>query len=188
MTSAAELLDNPWLDMESLNDVLAPSKGGPSDMMAHFNLNEEDIRNLVVKVYGNGSKAATTVKQNLRQFVTSAEFEDSIDKANTFTMTIHDPDWELLNSGALTVPVDINPGGIKHLWYRLDSYEVDNDDITLIFATRNAVYMEGHKKPFKVSRNKSTRAEFILMMIRKVKTTKIKLVCPELHKKQKIAK
>lgn len=61
-------------------------------------------------------------------------------------------------------------------------------EVTLTFEDR-AVYWLRRKggKRKAVSRNDSTRAEFILNLVREVKAETIPFVCPELHKKQKIA-
>jgi hypothetical protein len=124
---------------------------------------------------------------NIKDLVVDAVFEESIDATPTFKLTVHDPEWRLLNSGALEHAIDIKVN--ERRWYRLDGIEVDDDDITLTFITRNAKYIMYHNKRVHVSRNKMTRAEFTVnKLVRSVKVTKIPVYCPELHKKQPIAK
>lgn len=193
MTSAIELLDNPNLDIDPITANLglaALGKPPKSDELAHFAVGQDDIKNLVLKLqkYNTSGKTPKAAYADIRQVVRDAVIEDSIDKTPTFTITVYDPDWQLLVSGALDGAVDINPGKIPHRWYRLDAFDVDNDEITMTFATRNAVYVSMHKRPVKYSRGKMTRAEAILALLNTVKITKIKFFCPQLHKKQPQAK
>jgi len=184
MPYADELIADPWL---GIDPITASTTQGPydSDELRKFAISDTDIANLLVKVLNKGTKAT---RIDLRTLCTDAYFEDSIDKTPTFTVVVHDPDWELLNSGTLEKPIDLNPGSIPKLWYRLDGFEVNDDEITLTFATRNAVYLSYHKRPYKLSRGKVTRAEMILSMLKKVKVVDIPMYCPQLHKKQPTAK
>ncbi|HEY7419461.1 MAG TPA: peptidoglycan DD-metalloendopeptidase family protein [Ktedonobacteraceae bacterium] len=187
MTSAIDLINNPELAITPLTVETSASRGYTSSELAHFRIGQDDIKNLVFNIYGFGGVRGTTVKTNIRPSVTDAVFEDSIDKTNTFTLTVHDPDWELLNTGALQEVIDLNPGKIPKLWYRLDSFTVNDDTITLVFATRNAVYLSYHHHAYKASRKRVTRAQFILSMLRKVKITKIPFHCPQLNVRQPVA-
>lgn len=148
--------------------------------MAHMS-SDVDIERIYLDVVG-GKKLDTDV----RDVVLSAEFEDSIDQTPTFKITIHDPDWALLNSGALDTAIDVRVAPRR--WYRLDAVEVDNDDITLTFITRNAAYLTYHKKRKVVSRSKVTRAQFIYSLVRSVKKVRIPFYCPQLDVRQPIAK
>lgn len=192
MPDANYLIENPEKGIDPITAYTASAANYESNELAKFRITDTDIEKLVVKVLGQatgkGKKAPKAERINLRANCLEAEFEDSIDKTPTFTMTIHDPDWSLLNTGTLEKPMDLNPGGLKGLWYRLDSFDVDDDRITLTFVTRNAVYLALHKRPVKASRGKVTRAEFILMLLHKVKVVKIRMYCPQLHKSQTTAK
>lgn len=192
MPDAEYLIENPEKGIDPITPYTASAANYDSNELAKFRLTDTDIEKLIVKVLGKATgknkKAPKAERINLRSNCLEAEFEDSIDKTPTFTLTIHDPDWSLLNTGTLEKPMDLNPGGLKGLWYRLDSFEVDDDRITLTFATRNAVFLSAHKRPIKASRGKVTRAEFILMLLRKVKAEHIRLYCPQLHKSQTTAK
>lgn len=184
--TAAELVADPSLSIDPITAETSARKGYTDKEIAHFRIGHDEIDRLVIRIFNFGRKKQT--KKNIRHFVTDAVFEDSIDSTPTFTMTVHDPDWELLNTGALDHNIDINPGGIPHRWYRLGSLDVSDDDITLVFHTRNAVYLTMHKAPRKSNRKRVTRAQFILMLVRTVKKTRIRFFSPQLRKRQKIKK
>jgi len=185
---ASDLVANPWLSYDPVTVSTASAKGNDSDELRHFRITDTDLEELVVKLYKQGNKKNKAAYVDLRSILLDAVFEDSIDKTPTFQMVLHDPDWDILNSGALNQTIDVNPGHIAHRWYRLDTYDVNNDEITLTFATRNAIFLSYKKKPYKISRNKVTRAQFILTMLHHVERVKIKMYCPLLKKKQPIAK
>jgi hypothetical protein len=157
-----------------------------SHELAHFH--DTDIEHIYLNIVGS-TKLDTDVRAN----VIDAEFEDAIDATPSFTITLHDPDWHLLRSGALDEAIDLRIAGIR--WYRLNDIQIDGDDFTLVFIVRNAAYMMSHSRPKKVTRRagkykpkgpSATRAEFILMLVRAVKRVKIPFYCPQLHKAQKI--
>src|SRR5262245_29330650 len=181
MPSAISLILDPSLGIDPITDTAIAA----SDENAIFLVKKDEIEDLTIKILQKGKKS---IRTNLRPLVTEATIEESLLATPTFTITLHDPDWELLNSGALEGNVDINPGGIPRRWYRLDTYSVNNDEITLVFATRNAIFLTLHKRPYKTSRNKVTRAQFIQSLVRKVKIVRIPFFCPQVNEKQKIAK
>lgn len=152
---------------------------GDNDELDH--IRQVDLEKLVLQIYGE-KKAEV----DIREIVLDASFVEAIDETPTFKVTFYDPEWTLLNSGALEHAIDIHVA--KRRWYRLDEVDVDDDQISLTFITRNAAYLMMHNDRRHVSRNKATRAEFVLMLVRAVKKTKIKFYCPELHVKQPIAK
>lgn len=192
--TAADLVADPRLGIDPITaSVARASKGYTDDELAHFRISHDDIKSLFVKIYNykgpsNYKNTSRRRTANLRQHITDATFEDSIDKTPTFTMVVHDPTWELLNSGALQLTIDLNPGRIKNRWYRLSAIDVNDDEITLTFATRNAVIMTYYKKPKKTRRKRMTRAQFIKSLTRSVKQTRIKFICPQLGKRQKVGK
>jgi len=182
MATAQELIDNPDLFLDPVTDP-GPDKSDVNELL-HMHLADDDIRDIALKIYG---VEKTALIQDIRSVVTDASFQDSITQANTLTLVLFDPDWELLNTGMLDHVIDINPGGIPHRWYRLDRVDVNDDTITLTFITRNAAYLSYHKRPYKISRNKVTRAEFILTLLHHVRKNNISFFCPQLHKVQKKA-
>lgn len=163
----------------SIEQLDADKPKGDDDELIH--IKDVDLTALVFQIYGKKKVFA-----DIRDLVLDASFTEAIDETPSFTITLYDPDWELLNSGALETAIDIHVA--KRRWYRLDEIDVDDDNITLTFIIRNAVYMMMHNKRRHVSRNKATRAEFVLLLVKSVKKVKIKFYCPELHKKQPIAK
>jgi hypothetical protein len=196
MATASEIVADPRLDIDPITAQTATLAGYTDDELAHFRIGHDDINKLVLQVYSYKGPANTRNTKQRRMLrsdvrhrnITDAVFEDSIDKTPTFTLVIHDPEWELLNSGALQLVIDLNPGKLKNRWYRLTAIDVADDDITLTFSTRNAVYLTYHKKPRKANRKRMTRAEFIKSLVGSVKITRIKMYSPQLHDKQRIGK
>lgn len=156
-------------------DSIARTSSSPEEL-SHFR--HVDLDKLLFNVVK--SKRLDT---DVRASVLDGNITDSIDVTPSINIVIHDPDWELLDSGALSRAIDIKVG---KRWYRLSTVEVDDDDITCTFIIRNAVYLMHHNRPRKVNRKKTTRAEFLLLLVRSVKKVRIKFVCKQLHKQQKI--
>ena len=204
MTSAIELVDDPGLAIDDVTASAANSrKYYTQDELRVFNIGEDDIRDLVLKVYNAGTKLGSgeiviageglgkrIYKDDIQSVVLDCTIEDSIDATPTVTLELFDPDWELLNTGCLDHTIDINPGNTPHRWYRLLTVAPNDDNLTLTFITRNAAYLSYHTRPYKVSRNHMTRAQFIKTLLGHVKKkgVNIKMYCPELRKKQPIAK
>lgn len=173
------LLARDEISRPTIEPITRSRPKGDADELAH--MRDVDLDKLVLQIYGKKKQSI-----DIRELVLSADFEEAIDATPTFSMTIYDPEWELLNSGALEHAIDIHVG--KRRWYRLDDIDVSDDQITLTFITRNAAYLMLHNKRRHWSRAHHTRAEFVQMLVKSVKKTKIKFYCPELHKKQPIAK
>lgn len=159
-----------------INPVTESQTLSSANELAHFQ--DTDYEAITLDILGSKK-----LDSDVRPAVTDGEIEDAIDSTPTFRITIHDPEWHLLNSGALDDAIDLYIGA---RWYRLDGVEIDEDDLTLIFIIRNAAYLMHHTNHKKSSRAKTTRAEFVLMLLRTVKKVKIKFICSELHKKQPI--
>ena len=118
----------------------------------------------------------------------------TIDGASTVDLTCDDYDRSLLRSGALNTRLDIEIDG---LWFRLVkvSRSAGEDQLTLTFEQREIALLRTYPRPGVkhnglkwASRDKTTRAEFILNLIREVREFKIPVVIPELHKVQDIEK
>ena len=60
--------------------------------------------------------------------------------------------------------------------------------MTLTFEDRDVAYLRRHTKPRKISRNKSTRAQFVQSLVREVKANRIKFYSPEVNERQAIGK
>jgi len=150
--------------------------------------------------------------------IVSLSFTRSIEQASTVTMTLRDPHKHIFSEAGkrmrntmkdkskqakepLTVAwkpidapsligraLDIELDGVPFRLTKVE-YTHSNEEAVLTFEDR-AIYWLRRKggKPKRVSRADSTRAEFILNLVREVKQETIPFVCPELHKKQKIAR
>lgn len=125
--------------------------------------------------------------------ITDAEIERSIEGASTLTLTVHDPDWAILNSGLFDRRVDGRLDAVDvqvdtH-WFRLVQVAPSDDTLTLTFEDRDVAYLRRHTKYKKVARGKTTRAEFVRSLVKEVKADGgIQFQCPELHKTQPKAK
>jgi hypothetical protein len=118
----------------------------------------------------------------------------TIEGASTIDLEVNDYDRSLLRSGALNQRLDINIDG---LWFRLVKVAKDagDDNMTLTFEQREIAILRTYPKsnaPHKgvrfVNRDKMTRAEFILSLIREVKEFAIPTVIPHLRQIQPIKK
>jgi len=118
----------------------------------------------------------------------------TIDGASTLDLLVDDYDRTLLKSKVLNARLDIEIDG---LWFRLVKVSKDagSDQLTLGFEQREIALLRTypkHNAPHNgvkfASRDKTTRAEFILNLIREVKEVKIPVVIPHLKQIQPITK
>lgn len=122
------------------------------------------------------------INTRIEQSVLSADLERTIEGASTLSLTVHDPDRELLTSPLLDGYVDLQ---LDHLWFRLVKVGKSGDVLSLTFEDRAVALMRRYRKPRKATRGKTTRAEFARQLVREVKPP-IRFVCPELHKTRPI--
>lgn len=124
--------------------------------------------------------------EDLRETVTDAVVERTIEGASTLTVTVVDNERSLLRSGQLGARVDLEVDG---LWFRLAAVAKVGKIITLTFEDREIAVLRTYDKPIKqaqsTSRNVVTRAQFALRLIREVREFSIPYVIPELTVKQK---
>lgn len=180
-------------------DVRPPSRGNPGGARVAPVKRDSDIdlRRIVLDVVAGGVESI-----DVTDMVLDARIRDSMTFAPTFSLTVHDPEYALMNSKRLwrvdkngdrqirAIDLELEPGR----WYRLVKVSFNTAasgsgvDLKLEFEHRIIAWLRVHNKPLKVSRNAMTRAEFILKMVREIKREKIIFFCPELHKKQPIAK
>lgn len=113
--------------------------------------------------------------------VTGGEIERTIEGACTLTLTVHDPKLDLLKR--IEDDMDVR---VDRFWFRLARVTRDGSTVTLVFEDREVAWLRGYTKPRRAYRDKQTRAEFVLSMVREVREGKITLVAPELHKRQRI--
>lgn len=136
---------------------------------------------------------------NVRESILDARVRETIEGAPTFTLTIHDPDLKLLNSNALyyldadgdrqlrAIDVDVDERTFRLVQLGWANASVGaGADVTLTFEHIVVAYLRQHSSKRKVSRARSTLAEFIKTFAREVKVMNIRFVAPDLHKKQPI--
>lgn len=93
----------------------------------------------------------------------NAETDDTMEGASTFTLTLIDPEDELLRSSMFDAAVDVTVDGDV---YRLVRIASRPPLLTLTFEDRDVWRMRQRKKPRKAKRSSMTRAEFIASMAR----------------------
>jgi len=151
------------------------------------------------QLHENGKHRKKKIKKvELAAAIQTVRITDTMEGSSTITVTLADPEWELLKSGFFDPDkdgrldaIDVNyPRGTK-FWWRLTSAGPNASRIwTLTFMERSAVLLMALHGPVKAqSRAKTTRAEFIKWMTDQVKKGGgIDFHSRELHKKQRIAR
>jgi hypothetical protein len=133
--------------------------------------------------------------------VIDVQVNRGIDGSSTVDVSLNDYDRAILRSWAINAKLDIQIDG---LWFRLVSCSknASDDELKLTFEQREISLLRSYPKPDTTnytienakkwvkwaSRDKVTRAEFILNLIREVKEVDIPVVIPHLHQIQRIAK
>lgn len=182
---------DPYQETRKANgDIIRPGSkgrqeryGGPIWYETPAKAGEDiDIEHLVLDVVHNTKKLKDL---EISDIIVDGELERTIDGASTFRLTLHDPDQELLKNGRLERAIDVNLDG---LWFRLVRVEKQGSNIILEFEDRLVSYLRQHKRVIRAGRDKFTRLEFCLRLVRTVKAMRIPVVCPELHIKQEIEK
>lgn len=125
------------------------------------------------------------VKADLSGRIIEASINRTIEGAGTLTVVINDYDRVVLKSGILTEKMDVQIDG---LWFRLTTVDKQEDELVLTFEDREVAILRTYVKWRIAQRDKVTRAEFVLSLIREVKEFNIPVVIPELHKVQAIEK
>lgn len=115
--------------------------------------------------------------------ITEAQLTRTIEGGSTVALTMYDSDRKLLNSGITASRIDISVDMFK---FSLVRVEKQNADLILTFEDWAVSELRKKTKPIKAKRGSTTRAEFVQRMVKEVPG--LKLVCPELHKTQPIAK
>lgn len=129
--------------------------------------------------------------------VNDAILTQTMEGASSLVIHFSDPDDALLNSGlfdrAFDFPLSIRTvdGDEDVVWYRYVGISCQGGVLSATFEDRDVKYLRYHKKPLHASRADHTRAEFLLMLVRKVRAQSnygrgIAVVCPQLHRRQDI--
>jgi hypothetical protein len=130
----------------------------------------------------------------IEEAIIDGEVVRTMDGPSTVTITIHDQARDILKSKKLQTSdgrlrtIDINLDG---LWFRLVNLKKQGDDLLLTFEDRAIVWLKDKKGPRKsASRAKTTRAQYILSLVRSAKKIppRIPVRIHELNVKQPIAK
>jgi len=117
--------------------------------------------------------------------VTAGSVETTIEAAPTLELTIRDSDRELLRSALFKSRVQMVALGEK---WELAQIRKQGDDLILVFEQYLVAVLKRAKGARKTMRGKATRAEFVKALLNEIKKPRFRLVCPELHVKQKIGK
>lgn len=126
---------------------------------------------------------------NIVEAVTDVTIARTIEGASTVTVPVTDIDHRLLRSGKLSSGQDIEIDG---LFFRLVQVSKQDVGLTLTFEDREVAVLRKYKKAIKqalkTSRDNTTRAQFILRMLKEVKELPpIPYVIPELNVTEPIA-
>jgi hypothetical protein len=143
------------------------------------------VRKLVLDIVGKGQ---TDI--DVHGSIITGEVTRSMETSSNVSITIHDADRDILRSRILQDEdgdlrsVDVKLDG---LWFRLAKLQKQGDDLVLTLEDRDISILRSKKGPRKAaSRAKVTRAEYVLQLIRSVKTHRIPFTIPDLHKTQPV--
>lgn len=156
-----------------------------------------DVKRLVLDIL-KGKRFDTDIAGS----VLEARIRETMTGAPTLTLTIHDPDFELLESDVLFETDkdgdrevrDIDIQLEKGRWYRLQqvtfgpSSQGRGVDLVLTFEHRLVALLRRYRKPKKARRARMTRAEFVRSFAREVKGVRVVFRSRELHKEQPLAR
>lgn len=157
------------------------SKLDPKSIQQELMGDDLDLEKLVVYL-------KSQIKFDAAEQVIDVQIQRSIDQSSTVVVSLHDYERSILNSGLLNSRLDIQIDG---LWFRLVkvSRNAGSSQLDLTFEDREIALLRSYPKKgvahngLKFAhRSKTTRAEFILNLIREVKEVHIPVVIPELHK------
>jgi cell wall-associated NlpC family hydrolase len=144
-----------------------------------------------------------------RGSLTGVTLERTIEGASTVTVNLRDPNGVLFRQGRVWAPktrkpLDRDSAGVAlrrpvlrgrameieldGVSYRLVQVSKSGDDITLTFEDRSVYFLRRKYGAKRTSRSDVTRAQFILGLVREIKSNPIRFVCPELNVRQPIDK
>jgi len=138
-----------------------------------------DVNSLLLDVVPKRMKRLDT---KIADSIVGGELERTIAGASTLSLTVHDPDRALLQSGMFSYAIDVTLDALR---WRLVKVGKSGDDLNLTFEDRIVALLRQHAKPRKATRGNLTRAQFALSLVREVKPP-VRFVCPELRKRQPV--
>lgn len=120
----------------------------------------------------------------LKQSITGATLETTIQGASTLTLTVADWHEGLLHSKLLAGKCELTFDGES---FTLVKISRTGPNMQLTFEDTAVNLLRQYTKPLKANRAKVTRAQFVRKMVREVTQARIPFHCPEINKKQPIA-
>lgn len=124
---------------------------------------------------------------DITERVTDWSVKSTIEGASTLTLVVRDSDGKVRRSRIFKDKKAVYLDAVGLEW-ALAGASKTGRDLTLTFEDRRVAGLRRHRKQRKVTRAKNTRAEFVKMLVDEVDEPRIVFVCPELHKRQPIAK
>lgn len=116
--------------------------------------------------------------------VLSAEVVRSMEGASSLSVSVQDDDHELVNSKLLEAKFDLT---LDRLGFRYRGADDDGEGgLAMKFESREVARLRAQTGHVKALRNKATRAEFALMLVRELKRNPIPFFSPALHVVQPI--
>jgi hypothetical protein len=122
---------------------------------------------------------------DLADRIVQASVTRTMEGGSHVDIVINDYDRAVLRSGVLSSKFDINLDG---LWWRFRQLKKSGDNLTFVFEEREVAVLRTYSKKIWAPRSTTTRAEFIVRMLKEVREFKIPYTIPELHKVQPIVK
>ena len=117
--------------------------------------------------------------------VESAPISRTIEGASTIELGVHDPNKRLIRhpmfESPRDKPVKLELDDLNFMYVKMAKA---GKTTTLTFEDREIHWLRRFRGPKKAFRGRTTRAEFVLSLIRAIRQHKIPVVIPELHKKQ----
>lgn len=120
----------------------------------------------------------------LRNAITDASLEQTIQGASTLTITVSDWHEGLLHSQLVKEACTLTFDGLS---FTLTKLSRQGYTTALTFEETAVALLRKYRSPRKATRSSTTRAQFIHSMVTEVKEAVIPFVCPELNIVQPIA-
>lgn len=140
----------------------------------------QGIRSDIDSLFVKGGPFRSTVLDT----VLDGEVTRTITGASTVTLDVLDEEHRLINSSLFKRKFDAQLDG---LWFRLAEASDDGDGrITFGFEARDVNRLRQQTGHVKALRDRITRAEFALLLIRELKNPRVPFFSPELHVVQPI--
>ena len=131
------------------------------------------------------TSAKKGLSTEIDKVLVDASLQEPMQGAMAINLDLLDNDFQALNSGVFGTRVT---SVVDKVSFRLTEVSiVEHFKLRAVLEHALIAEMREHSKPKKASRHSMTRAEFILSMLRELRTP-FTFICPELHRKQPTAK